>query len=129
MSAGDDVQNPYQSPAVAGDGYVAPPDSGALADKLKNFRSQIHALGGLWVFFGLLYLGIDIGITVVGPRLINVVTASPDRLTTYSVRFCRQLRRIRSVPDCRWNPGLPKEDASGLRGTCLFVSRDVFCDF
>jgi len=52
----DDSQNPYQAPASA----APPPGEPLTANNvlqvklLKDFRSQIHALGGFWIFIGAL---------------------------------------------------------------------------
>jgi hypothetical protein len=50
-----DSPNPYQTPASAGQSpsqlATANP---ALVKLVKDFRAQIHALGGFWIFIGLL---------------------------------------------------------------------------
>lgn len=48
-----DQQNPYQSPQVLAPTYAATGQDGAfLAGVLRNFRSQVVALGVLWIFVG-----------------------------------------------------------------------------
>jgi hypothetical protein len=59
--------NPYASPSMA-----SLADPGILADEelrkmVKNFRSQMHSLGGLWIFFSVIVLGLSaliLGVTV-----------------------------------------------------------------
>ena len=51
--------NPYQPPAID----VGPPTTGAAATPaaarlVKDFRTQIHALGGFWIFIGCLALAL-----------------------------------------------------------------------
>lgn len=66
MASGFGGENPYQSPPPAA--YAAPElATAALADQLKKFRSQMHALGALWIFMGVLNLGLGVALLVLGP--------------------------------------------------------------
>ena len=69
MSNNPFADNPYQSPAivpahsVALDGGLATAD----VDKLRKFRQQMHALGGVWIFLGSVALGLGIFLAVYTP--------------------------------------------------------------
>src|SRR5687767_106166 len=70
MSNNPFAENPYQSPTIAAD-PVREIDSGispADVDKLRKFRQQMHALGGIWIFLGAVALGLGI-FTLVSPNL------------------------------------------------------------
>lgn len=78
-----DSQNPYQAPASAnplpGESLTA---NNVLQVKLlKDFRSQIHALGGFWIFIGLVAsgLGVFAAATMVGGN------ADPTNMSVASV--------------------------------------------
>ena len=57
---GSEANNPYQSPASAAHPGAPPlPASNAAVVKLvKDFRSQIHALGAFWIIIGSVVIGI-----------------------------------------------------------------------
>lgn len=58
------------------DDYDDPPARPRVGKKeVRQFREQIHALGGLWVFFGLIVLGLTIAVLAVGA---NVGVFGPD---------------------------------------------------
>lgn len=45
--------NPYQAPSAASF-HIDPNTQSSNQLVLKKFRSQVHALGGLWIFFGVM---------------------------------------------------------------------------
>jgi hypothetical protein len=59
-TAGSDANNPYQSPASIARA-MGPPltvSSAALVKLVKDFRSQIHALGAFWIIIGSVVIGL-----------------------------------------------------------------------
>jgi hypothetical protein len=54
-----DSPNPYQAPAIdTGHVPTGAASTAAAASLVKDFRTQIHALGGFWIFIGSLALAL-----------------------------------------------------------------------
>src|SRR4051812_1723605 len=56
MSSGFENQNPFQSPLMLAEAPLVQSDFDPQL--VAKFRSQIHALGGVWIFFGVVLIGI-----------------------------------------------------------------------
>jgi hypothetical protein len=60
-----DANNPYQSPARAAGplGTQISATSAAVVKMVKDFRTQIHALGAFWIFIGIVAAGLGLFVT------------------------------------------------------------------
>jgi hypothetical protein len=69
-----DSSNPYQAPPPTAPVVAPEPTNNELLEMLKNFRSQIVALGAFWIFIGVMWCILGLVLTgliatSVGPRV------------------------------------------------------------
>lgn len=74
MSHSQPPLNPYESPREAAQGFAPTYQAGNLEHfkLLKQFRQQIHALGGFWIFIGSIATALCVGLLVTQGELLGM---------------------------------------------------------
>ncbi len=74
MSQSQQPLNPYEPPREAAQGFAPTFQAGSLEHLtlLKQFRQQIHALGGFWIFIGSVATALCVGLLLTQGEILGL---------------------------------------------------------